>query len=289
MSLDLYGTSANAVAQGNARNSQVRDLNERIREHNTDVANKISGLKDQVKNTEQLKDLQQSAQALWTGKGMPDKVKAYNDYYANKKATNPTTQSETTTRSAAQENPAPEGDAQTPADTEGAGAEAPAESTAVTETEEVSGATGEAGEVGAEGSKLTGGIESAVGKGSKIAGKFGEGAGVLMSAGAGAMDIYQDYEDSKRDGHFEIAGNNAWEKAGNVLQIGGAVADVAGVFFPPAKLLGGVLDLASAGTNEIGEKLDDKPDQTLDTEQQQETEQTISQPATQTLTTGRTQ
>lgn len=286
MSLDLYGTSANAVAQGNARNSAVRDLNERIRQHNTDVANKISQLKDQVSNTQQLKDLQQTGQALWTGKGMPDKVKAFNDYYTDKKASNPTTQSEITTRSSAQENPAPEGDAQTPADTD---AEAPAESSAATETEEVSGATGDAGEVGAEGSQLSGGIESAVGKGSKIAGKFGEGAGVLMSAGAGAMDLYEDYEDSKRDGHFEIAGNNAWEKAGNILQIGGALADVAGVFFPPAKLLGGVLDLASAGTDEIGEKLDDKPDRDLDAEQQQETEGQLSIPAGQTLTTGRVQ
>lgn len=286
MSLDLYGTSANAVAQGNARNSAVRDLNERIRQHNTDVANKISQLKDQVSNTQQLKDLQQTGQALWTGKGMPDKVKAFNDYYTDKKASNPTTQSEITTRSSAQENPAPEGDATTPAD---ADAEAPAESSAATETEEVSGATGDAGEVGAEGSQLSGGIESAVGKGSKIAGKFGEGAGVLMSAGAGAMDLYEDYEDSKRDGHFEIAGNNAWEKAGNILQIGGALADVAGVFFPPAKLLGGVLDLASAGTDEIGEKLDDKPDRDLDAEQQQETEGQLSIPAGQTLTTGRVQ
>lgn len=286
MSLDLYGTSANAVAQGNARNSAVRDLNERIRQHNTDVANKISQLKDQVSNTQQLKDLQQTGQALWTGKGMPDKVKAFNDYYTDKKASNPTTQSEITTRSSAQENPAPESDATTPAD---ADAEAPAESSAATETEEVSGATGDAGEVGAEGSQLSGGIESAVGKGSKIAGKFGEGAGVLMSAGAGAMDLYEDYEDSKRDGHFEIAGNNAWEKAGNILQIGGALADVAGVFFPPAKLLGGVLDLASAGTDEIGEKLDDKPDRDLDAEQQQETEGQLSIPAGQTLTTGRVQ
>lgn len=286
MSLDLYGTSANAVAQGNARSSAVRDLNERIRQHNTDVANQISGLKDQVKNVQQLKDLQQTAQTLWTGKGMPDKVKAFNDYYANKTASNPTTQSERTTRTTAVENPAPEGSATTPA---AARASAPAQSSAVTEAEAVSGATGEAGQVGAEGSKLSQGIETAVGKGSNIAGKFGEGAGVLMSAGAGAMDLYQDYEDSKRDGHFEIAGNNAWEKAGNILQIGGSVADVAGVFFPPAKLLGGVLDLASAGTDAIGEKLDDKPDKTLDQEQQQETEQEMSIPAGQTLTTGRTQ
>lgn len=285
MSLDLYGTSSNAIAQGNMRQAAVRDLNERIQQHNTDVANKISGLKDQVKSTERLKEFQQSAQALWTGKGMPDKVKAWNDYFNKPEASNPTTQSERTTRSAAQEN-APENDATTP---EQANAEAPAESSAVTEAAEVSGEGEEAGELAGEGSKLTEGLETAVGKGSKFAGKFAEGAGTLMSAGAGAMDLYQDYEDSKRDGHFEIAGNNNWEKAGNILQIGGAIGDVAGTFFPPAKLIGGIFDLASAATDEIGEGLDDKPDKTLDTEQQQETEQTVAQPSAEVLTTGRVQ
>lgn len=286
MSLDLYGTSSNAIAQGNMRQAAVRDLNERIQQHNTDVANKISGLKDQVKNTERLKEFQQSAQALWTSKGMPDKVKAWNDYFNDPKASNPTTQSERTTRSAAQEN-APENDATTP---EQANAEAPAESSAVTETEEVTGtdAGAEAGELTAEGSKLTEGMET-VAKGSKWAGKLGEAGGTLMSAGAGAMDIYQDYEASKKDGHFEIAGNNNWEKAGNILQIGGAIGDVVGTFFPPAKLIGGVFDLASAATDEIGEGLDDKPDKELDTEQQQETEQTVAQPSAQVLTTGRVQ
>ena len=284
MSLDLYGTSSNAIAQGNMRNQQVRDLNERIQQHNTDVANKISGLKDQVKNTQRLQEFQQSAQALWTAKGMPDKVKAFNDYYADPKATNPTTQSERTTRTNAQEN-APENDATTP---EQANAEAPAESSAVTESAEVSGEGEEAGQLVGEGSKLEEGME-AVSKGSNFASKLGEAGGTLMSAGAGAMDIYQDYEASKKDGHFEIAGNNNWEKAGNILQIGGAIGDVVGTFFPPAKLIGGVLDLASAATDEIGEGLDDKADKDLSAEQTQETEQQVAQPSADVLTTGRVQ
>ena len=284
MSLDLYGTSSNAIAAGNMRSEQVRDLNERIQAHNTDIANKISGLKDQEKNTERIKEFQQSAQALWTSKGMPDKVKAYNDYYAGKTATNPTTQSERTTRTNATEN-APESDAVTPADAE---ADAPASSSAATEASEVSGEGEEAGQLVGEGSKLEEGL-STVSKGSKIAGKLGEAGGTLMSAGAGAMDIYADYEASKKDGHFEIAGNNNWEKAGNILQIGGAIGDVVGTFFPPAKLIGGVFDLASAATNEIGEGLDDKGDKTLDAEQQSETQQQIAQPAAETLTTGRVQ
>ena len=284
MSLDLYGTSSSSIAQGNMRSAQVRDLNERIQQHNTDIANKISGLKDQEKNTERIKEFQQTAQGLWTSKGMPDKVKAFNDYYADPKATNPTTQSERTTRQSAQEN-APENDATTPAQEN---AEPPAESSAVTESTQVSGESGEAGELVGEGSKLEAGLET-VSKGSKFASKLGEAGGTFMSAGAGAMDLYEDYEASKKDGHFEIAGNNAWEKAGNILQIGGAIGDVVGTFFPPAKLIGGVLDLASAATDGIGEELDDKGDKDLDAEQQQETEAKIAEPTAQVLTTGRVQ
>ena len=32
--MDLYGTSAQAVAMGNMRNQQVRDLNDKINQHN---------------------------------------------------------------------------------------------------------------------------------------------------------------------------------------------------------------------------------------------------------------
>ena len=279
MSLDLYGTSSNAVAQGNMRSDQVRDLNERIQSHNTDVANKISGLKDQERTTATITQGVQSAQGLWTAKGMPDRVKAYNDWSSGRSATNPTTQSQRTTRQAAADSDPARGDAR---------ASPPGEASATAERTAVSGADGEAGEVGGETSKLTEGLEQSVGEDSKFAGKLGEGAGVLMSAGAGAMDLYQDYEDSKRDGHFEIAGNNAYEKAGNILQIGGAMADVVGVGFPPAKLLGGVLDLASAATDEIGESLDTTDSDKLSQEQTQETESTVSAPAD-TITTGRVQ
>lgn len=279
MSLDLYGTSSNAISQGNMRTQQVRDLNERIQAHNTDVANAISGLKDQTKQTDRITQGIQAAQGLWTSKGMPDKVKAYNDWAAARSATNPTTQSQRTTTQAAEQADPARGDAR---------AEAPATSSANEETAAVSGADGEAGEVGAQSSKLTEGLEQTVGEDSKIAGKFGEGAGVLMSAGTAGLDLYQDYEDSKKDGHFEIAGNNAYEKAGNILQIGGGIADVVGVGFPPAKLLGGVLDLAATATNEIGEQLDTTDTDKLSTEQTQETEQTVAAP-TETITTGRVQ
>ena len=283
MSLDLYGTSSNAIAQGNMRAQQVRDLNERIQQHNTDVANQISSLKDAAKTTERIQQFQQTAQSLWTAKGMPDKVKAWNDYFNNPSATNPTTQSVRQTA----ENVASKISQRTGLTTPQLNSEAPAVASATAEREAVSGVEDISGAVGKGTSALTEGIQTAV-KGSSLANKIGAGAGTLMSAGAGAMDLYNDYEESKKDGQFEIAGNNAWEKAGNILQIGGAIGDVVGTFFPPAKLIGGVLDLASSATDQIGEQLDDKTDKTLDATQQQETEQQITVAPT-TLTTGRTQ
>ena len=40
--MDLYGADGNAVAMGNARRQEVRDLNERIKAHNQDIADKIN-------------------------------------------------------------------------------------------------------------------------------------------------------------------------------------------------------------------------------------------------------
>ena len=44
---DLYGSNAGAISMGNARTAQVRDLNDKIRQHNSDVSDKIQGLRDQ--------------------------------------------------------------------------------------------------------------------------------------------------------------------------------------------------------------------------------------------------
>ena len=119
--------------------------------------------------------------------------------------------------------------------------------------------------------------ESAFGK---AAGKVG----VLGSAALGGMDLYEDIKSKK------IVGNNDWEKASNLLQIGGTVGDLVGSFFPPAKLVGGVLDLASGITDTVGEKLDeDKQADDLKTQQQEETEQTIAAPVQETVATGRVQ
>ena len=95
------------------------------------------------------------------------------------------------------------------------------------------------------------------------------------------MDIYQDV---KAGG---IAGNNNWEKAGNLLQIGGSISDIAGTIFPPAALIGGVLDLAASATDEVGEQLEEsKEGDELKKQQADAQEALVAAPVAQAVVTG---
>ena len=258
-----------AVSMGNARNSSVRDLNERIKQHNTDVANSISQQMDQNKTTQQILQTKDLAQGLWVGAKMPDKVKAYNDYVDSKKASNPTTQVENAQRSTLTE---PLADATTP---EQLPTTPPAE--AIAEGAPNAESVVEANE--ASGSRLVNGLrktgafsDEALDTMGKAGGKLASGAGILGAAAIGGLDVYQDF---KAGG---LAGNNNWEKAGNVLQIGGAIADVAGAVFPPAALIGGVLDLTAGALDEVGQATDTASSKQLDAVKAAETESQVSAP-----------
>jgi hypothetical protein len=274
--MDLYGVNGDAVAMGNARVQAVRDLNEQIKAHNDNVANQISGLMDQEKTTQKINDAKNLGQSLWTGASMPQRIEAYNDWVAGgKKTTNPITEQVNNIKS----------------QVSSIGEQAEGTNVGKTITGEISSVAGESG-VGAEASSLLkkgmglaekGGDLSLGGLAKSGLGKLGSAAGVFGESAMAGVDIY---DDIKAGG---IAGNNNWEKAGNVLQIGGAVSDLVGTFFPPAKLLGGVLDLASAGVNTIGESEDTTDSDALKQKQKQETEQTISAPPQSVITTGRVQ
>lgn len=267
-----------AVAMGNQRNSAVRDLNERIRQHNSDVANSISQAKDALKTTDSIKKAQDTAQGLWTGSKMPSKIKAFNDYMTDRKASNPTTQSENTTSDNVTD---PQADATTPEQNpteppsepvgEGTNTGAAAEEESSTATSDLADGLKSSGIIGEEGASKLGTL-------AKIGGKAAAGAGMLAGAAVGGLDIYQDI---KAGG---IAGNNNWEKAGNVLQIGGAVSDIVGAVFPPAALLGGILDLTAGAIDAVGEGEDTKESDDLTQQQQSETETQQAQPTTTTQT-----
>lgn len=290
--MDLYGTNSAAISLGNAQRQQVRDLNERIRQHNSDIADKFASLKSQESSADTLAQLKETGTALWAGKGMPDKIKAYQDYRAKQaaKASNPVDEAADTQREGSelslkqkifgkQEVTSP------PSETVEEGGLGRATTEA---TESAAGDIGESLET-ATGGALKGALKSEGGEVaetlmSKGLGVAGKAAGGLFGAAQGGLDIYEDIQAKG------IAGNNNWEKAGNLLQIGGAAADVVGMAFPPAALVGGILDLASGAVDEVGEKLDeDKQASDLQTQQASETEKPIATPQSQTVVTGRVQ
>ena len=292
--MDLYGTNGNAIAMGNARREQVRELNERIQQHNTDIANSISEQFDQKKTTDQIRDAQQKAQSLWTGAQMPDKIKKFNDWNAKRSAgtgkANPianeaSEQADRVSESgppAEVETPEP----QAPSADEISTRTGAASSEATEGLEDIAGkSSGAVADIGEEAAVagLKSGAKSALKEGAISGlGKVAGAAGGIMAAAQGGLDIY---EDVKAGG---IAGNNNWEKAGNLLQIGGSIADIAGIAFPPAALLGGVLDLASAVTTGIGESEEEgkeAAEEKSDIQSQQE--QQIAAPEQQTVATGR--
>ena len=273
-------SSMNAIALGNARRDAVRQRNEQIIQHNNDVANQISSLKDQQATVQSIIQAKETAQALWTGAGLPDKIKAYQDYKASRSgATNPTSKSETNLQTEAERNN-PTNQATTPAQNP---TEPPSE--AVAEGSPSGASVSEEGAT-AE-SRLTTGLknslplteegETALSKAGKVAGGFG-------AVALGGLDVYNDF----KTGSFKLAGNNGWEKAGNVLQIGGSVADLVGTVYPPAKLLGGILDLGASATDEIGRATDNTTTQQDDALKQQETEGLQGQQEAETQLTGDT-
>ena len=278
--MDLYGTNGNAIAMGNARMAAVRDFNDRVRQHNEQVNSTIQGLRDAEATTETIKQIKDQATNLWTAKDIPGKVNEYYKWKASRNAPNPTEGSIRSTRQAppADAEPAP-AVTEAGADTTEAGGEAISEGANAGETvSEV--AESSEGADGAVAKGLAKEGEDIVEKGAL--GKVMSKVGVLGSAAQGGMDLYEDIKSG------QIQGNNTWEKASNVLQIGGSIADIAGTVFPPAKLLGGVLDLASGITDTVGEKLEsDQKSEDLTTEQQQDTEQQMQAPAQQTISTGR--
>jgi len=304
--MDLYGTNTSAISLGNARRQEVRDFNDRVKQHNDTVTNTIQSLQGQVKSATQTAEIKDTAQAIWTGSKMPDKIAAYKKWKADKAAgktgtkTNPTENNDADLDTQADETSAETTGPQetttppqeTPTVNEGSDAAPVSESEAadsagadIGESLENAGAA-KTGASLAETAAKEGGEEVAETLGSKLAGGVGKAAGGVFGAAMGGMDLYEDIKAGK------VQGNNNWEKASNLLQIGGGIADLAGTFFPPAALLGGVLDLASGATDAIGEKLDEsKKEQDLSDEGTKEQDKPEAAPVIQqaTLATGRVQ
>ena len=82
---------------------------------------------------------------------------------------------------------------------------------------------------------------------------------------------------------------NSEEKVGNILQIGGAVSDIVGTAFPPAALLGGILDVTAGAIDTVGAQLEKQKSQAQVDVQAAAQQQQGQSLTTETQTTGRTQ
>lgn len=282
---DLYGTNGNAIQMGNMRHQQVREYNQRVKEHNDQVATTIQGLKDQVQNNATIKEAQDVAQNLWTGSGMPDKIKAYQDWREAKAAERAGATAPEAVQAQAQSESATtiSDDAQTAEQTR-------TDAGGLTETEP--GIFEEEAPPGGIGSRIKDGIARTTGIDREALEegleKVGKGATIAGAVGIGGMDLYNEYK-SLSEGKG-LSGDNWEEKTGNLLQLGGAVSDIAGTVFPPAKLLGGVLDLSAGALDIVGEKMEEKTKEgELTTEQTGEEETGIVASSTPTQVTGRVQ
>lgn len=279
---DLYGTSAQAISMGNARTQQVRDMNEKIRQHNSDVADKIQGLRDQEKSNATMLDIERTGKELWAGANMPNKVKAYQDWKAKRQASNPESNSNKNLGADAEEgNPMRQAMSESQL-TEEAGQPpvnegSPAGAGAVEETAEVSEGAG---------SKLAKGMPGVAEMTEDGLSKLGKYAGVAGGLAQGTMDVMADF----KGGKFHLAGDNTEHKIGGVLNLAGSIADVGGAIYPPLALVGGALDLASGAVNEIGDLVsEDKQSDDLKQKQAQETVQEVSVAPQPTVATGRVQ
>ena len=279
---DLYGSNAGAISMGNARTAQVRDLNDKIRQHNSDVSDKIQGLRDQEKSNSTMLDIERSGKELWQGANMPSKVKAYQDWKAKRRASNPVDNSNKNLGTAAEE-----GDPMRQAmgeqqlrDHAGSSIRAEGSPSGAAHDEETA--------LVSEGSdsKLAKGMPGVAEMTEDGLSKLGKYAGVAGGLAQGTMDVMADF----KGGTFHLAGDNTEHKIGGVLNLAGSIADVGGAIYPPLALVGGALDLASGAVNEIGDLVsEDKQSDELKQKQASETVAEVSAPIQQTVATGRVQ
>ena len=268
--MDLYSADMGAIQEGNMRSQSVMEANRQIKQHNDDIAGQISQLKSQMKSEDTEEGIKNAIGGFIAGGKIKGKVNAYKDWVSKQTAPNPTSQEE----NKMSDNVENESGAET------------TEEPKSTLKDTGDGIFVEEGEAEGVMDKAKTGIKNALGVSDEALETAGKGIGEIGSIGMAGMDIYKDFAGGKG---FHIAGDNWASKASNVLQIGGAIADVGGTIFPPLALLGGAVDIASGVAGEIGDLIDTgKQDQETDDLKQKETQQQITQVQQGPVTTGRT-
>lgn len=298
--MDIYSNDVGDVSSGNMNRRSMIQYQQAVQDHNSQIAKNIVDLKNnlssqqsQMTETEAFSGIRDGLDGLLGANGVKEGLQSYKAWSTKRNNKGNALKSlinespdgvngdvrvgdepEASPQVQAPENSTTEPPAT--ASPEGTSA-TPSSNTNPTAEEHASITVGEDGQ-GKTGSLIHKGIQSVTGLSDEAIEKIGKGAGALGSAISGGTDLYEDLKAGK------VAGDNGWEQAGNVTQIGGAISDVAGVFFPPAELVGGVLDLVGGALDGIGEFFegDKKKQEVQKTEQeavQQQKEQIQQAPA----------
>ena len=260
--MDLYSSDYAGIQEGNMRTKSVMDRNQAVQEHNNDVATQISNLKDQQRTGDLVQGGVSAVQQFWAGGKIPNQISALQDHLkaGGTLFSNPTTQAQTEAQKAVS-------DAKSGLKGFFTKQEVTAPETPAIQTSDDARSALESGlEEGAEG----------------VGSTALKALGGVTAVATGAMDIYKDFEAGG------IAGDNWASKTSNILQIGGAIADLGGTVFPPLAVVGGIADIAAGVFGEVGAvKDDEQQQQDDDTLQQKDTEQQEAVSAPQTFATGR--
>ena len=260
--MDLYSSDYAGIQEGNMRTKSVMDRNQAVQQHNNDVATQIASLKaTQTTGNIETAGLQ-AVQQFWAGGKIPNQVTALQEHLkaGGTLFSNPVSQAQSEAQKAVS-------DATSGAKGFFTKQEVTAPETPAIQTSEDARSALEAG--AEEGGETVGSTAL-------------KGLSGITAVAIGGMDIYKDFESGG------IAGDNWASKTSNILQIGGAIADVGGTVFPPLAIVGGIADIAAGAFGEVGSIKDQEKQTQADTNlQTQETEQQEAVSAPQTFATGR--
>jgi len=264
---DLYSSDFSGIADGNLRTQSILDKRQAVQTFNQNLAIQIDNLRSSQKTGDVVGAGLQAAQQFWAGGKIPNQVAALQEHLkaGGTLFSNPVQRFQAAAQDAAKSATA------SVTSSLSTDVNAPRKYTnigdGIFESEAAEGAGGVAGTAG------------------KLTGLAMKGLGAATSAVQGGIDIYKDI-DSIASGHG-IAGDNWASKTSNVLQIGGAIADLGGTVFPPLAVLGGVLDVTAGGFGEAGSVISEKKQEQDDTTLQQQQTETAPASEITTATTGR--
>jgi len=267
--MDIHSNDAGDISAGNMNRNSMIQYQQAVQDHNSQIAKNIVDLKSNLTNNLSQMSEADTLNSIHSGidgylgvHGVKSGLKSYKEWSQARNSKSNALKSKINESSGGvsgdisvgvdanaspQVTEPPNSTTEPPVTASPEGTSAtPSSNTNPTAEEHASITVGNEGK-GESGSLIHKGLKSVTGLSDETIDKVGKGAGALGSAVTGGIDLYDDLKAGK------VAGDNGWEKAGNITQIGGAIADVVGVAFPPAELVGGALDLVGGALDGIGE------------------------------------